>query len=77
MGKKGVIPFFWSDGGFYLKLHYFIYLKLKYRGGGDVLNFVICDDNVVVLDRLSRMLESIFITHSIEATIRIAVKSAR
>lgn len=34
-----------------------------------MLNFVICDDNPAVLDRLSKMLESIFISNDIDATI--------
>lgn len=34
-----------------------------------MLNFVLCDDNIPTLKRLSKMLESIFITHNIEAQI--------
>lgn len=34
-----------------------------------MLNFVICDDNPAVLDRLSKMLEAIFINHDIDAQI--------
>ena len=34
-----------------------------------MLNFVICDDNALILDRLSKMLDSIFITHNIDASI--------
>lgn len=34
-----------------------------------MLNFVICDDNSSVLDRLSKMLESIFINNNIDAKI--------
>ncbi len=34
-----------------------------------MLNFVICDDNSAVLDRLSKMLEAIFINNNIEAKI--------
>jgi len=37
--------------------------------GEDMLNFVICDDNLSVLERLYKMLEAIFITYDIEATI--------
>ena len=34
-----------------------------------MLNFVLCDDNASVLSRLSKMLESIFIKHNIDASI--------
>ena len=34
-----------------------------------MLNFVLCDDNASVLSRLSKMLESIFISHNIDASI--------
>ena len=34
-----------------------------------MLNFVLCDDNASVLSRLSKMLESIFIRHNIDASI--------
>lgn len=34
-----------------------------------MLNFVLCDDNASVLSRLSKMLESIFINHNIDASI--------
>ena len=34
-----------------------------------MLNFVICDDNHAVLNRLSKMLESIFINNNIDAEI--------
>lgn len=34
-----------------------------------MLNFVVCDDNPAVLDRLSKMLETIFIKHDIDAQI--------
>ena len=34
-----------------------------------MLNFVLCDDNQVILDRLSKMLESIFIKHNFDAEI--------
>lgn len=34
-----------------------------------MLNFVVCDDNPAVLDRLSKMLESIFISNDIDAAI--------
>ena len=39
-----------------------------------MLNFVVCDDNSLVLDRLSKMLEAIFITNNIDANI--GLKSA-
>ena len=34
-----------------------------------MLNFVICDDNKLILDRLSKMLDSIFIKHNIDACV--------
>ena len=34
-----------------------------------MLNFALCDDNLSVLNRLSKMLESIFINHNIEGEI--------
>jgi two-component system response regulator AgrA len=34
-----------------------------------MLNFALCDDNSIILDRLSKLLESIFIKHDIEACI--------
>ena len=34
-----------------------------------MLNFVLCDDNKIVLDRLSKMLDSIFIQNKIDAEI--------
>ena len=36
-----------------------------------MLNFVICDDNKSVLDRLAKMLESIFIEHNYDAEIKL------
>ena len=40
-----------------------------------MLNFVICDDNQNILDKLSKMLESIFIEHNIDAEIQGAFTS--
>ena len=34
-----------------------------------MLNFIICDDNIHILNKLSKMLESIFIKHNFEANI--------
>ena len=34
-----------------------------------MLKFVLCDDNEIILDRLSRMLEALFIKHNIDAEI--------
>ena len=34
-----------------------------------MLNFVICDDNVNILDRLEKMLENIFSNHSFDASV--------
>lgn len=41
-----------------------------------MLNFVICDDNPAVLNRLSKMLESIFINHNIDAEIGLKALNA-
>lgn len=41
-----------------------------------MLNFVICDDNLAVLNRLSKMLESIFIDHNIQAEIGLKSSNA-
>ena len=37
-----------------------------------MLNFVICDDNEIILERLSKMLESLFINHNIDAEVSLA-----
>ena len=34
-----------------------------------MLNFIVCDDNINILERLSKMLETIFINHSLDANI--------
>ena len=41
-----------------------------------MLNFALCDDNLSVLNRLSKMLESIFINHNIDAKISLKAQSA-
>ena len=41
-----------------------------------MLNFVVCDDNYSVLDRLSKMLEAIFIKNSIDAEIVLKATTA-
>lgn len=41
-----------------------------------MLNFVICDDNLSVLERLNKMLESIFIQNNIDANIGLKASSA-
>ncbi len=41
-----------------------------------MLNFVICDDNLAVLNRLSKMLESIFIDNNIQAEIGLKSSNA-
>ena len=41
-----------------------------------MLNFVLCDDNASVLSRLSKMLESIFIRHNIDASIILETSKA-
>ena len=40
-----------------------------------MLNFILCDDNIPTLDRLSKMLESIFINHEIDAGITLKTTS--
>ena len=37
-----------------------------------MLNFVVCDDNEAILKRLSKMLESLFIKHNIDANVSFA-----
>ena len=34
-----------------------------------MLNFIICDDNLNILDRLSRLLENIFMKNNYDATV--------
>ncbi len=34
-----------------------------------MLNFVICDDNLNILDKMDKMLESIFLKHNYDATV--------
>lgn len=41
-----------------------------------MLNFVVCDDNNVILNKISKMLESIFIKHSLNANIVLKSNSA-
>lgn len=41
-----------------------------------MLSFVVCDDNLNVLNRLSKMLESIFINHNIDAKISLKAQTA-
>lgn len=41
-----------------------------------MLNFVVCDDNTVILNKISKMLESIFIKHSLDANIVLKSNSA-
>ncbi len=41
-----------------------------------MLNFVLCDDNLVVLERLSKILESIFIKNNIDAQIGLKCSTA-
>lgn len=41
-----------------------------------MLKFIICDDNPSVLDKLSKMLESIFIKHNIDAEVCLKAKCA-
>ena len=41
-----------------------------------MLNFVLCDDNVSSLNRLSKMLESIFICNNIDAQISLSASTA-
>lgn len=41
-----------------------------------MLNFVICDDNLAILDKLSKMLESIFITSNYDARVSFTCSDA-
>lgn len=41
-----------------------------------MLNFVMCDDNLIILDRLEKMLESIFINNNIDANIILKTTNA-
>ncbi len=42
-----------------------------------MLNFVICDDNLIILDKLAKMLESIFIKHNYDANIALKSNSPK
>ena len=44
-------------------------MLVYFNGEWYMLNFVLCDDNQVILDRLCKMLESIFIKHNFDAEI--------
>jgi len=41
-----------------------------------MLSFVLCDDNKVILDRLSKMLESLFIKYHFDAEVSLASTDA-
>lgn len=41
-----------------------------------MLNFVVCDDNMHILDKISKILESIFIEHNFDANIIFKTRSA-
>ena len=41
-----------------------------------MLNFALCDENINILDRLDKMLESIFINHNIDANITLKTTNA-
>ena len=41
-----------------------------------MLNFVVCDDNMHILDKISKILESIFIEHNFDANIIFKTTSA-
>lgn len=41
-----------------------------------MLGFALCDDNVLILNRLCKMLESIFITHNVQASVVFKTGSA-
>ena len=43
--------------------------NIYYLGDEDMLNFVLCDDNPNILDRLSQMLENIFVRYDYNAKI--------
>ena len=40
-----------------------------------MLNYVICDDNKSILDKLSKILESLFIKHNLDAEISVRFTS--
>jgi len=42
-----------------------------------MLSFVVCDDNKAILDRLSKMLESLFIKHHLDAEVSFASTDAK
>ena len=42
-----------------------------------MLNFIVCDDNINILDKISRMLETIFISHSLDASIVLQESSGK
>lgn len=42
-----------------------------------MLNFVVCDDNIHILDRISKILESIFIEHNFDANIILKETNAK
>ena len=52
---------------------YFIMYTLR---GDFMLRFALCDDNIQILDRLPKMLESIFIRNNIDAEICLATPSS-
>ena len=53
----------------YSRSNFIVFFSKDENIGGNMLDFVICDDNPAVLDRLAKMLEAIFITHDIDAQI--------
>lgn len=42
-----------------------------------MLNFIVCDDNLNILDKISKMLETIFINHSLDASIVLQESSGK
>ena len=49
--------------------------NIYYLGDEDMLNFVLCDDNPNILDRLSQMLENIFVRYDYNAKISYKCKN--
>ena len=42
-----------------------------------MINFVLCDDNIMVLSKLKEMLNSIFLKYDFDATVKLATNSTK
>lgn len=51
---------------------YFLSGKFILKGDCKMLNFAICDDNVNILDKFSKILENIFVKHGYDAKVGIS-----